>query len=113
MASRTQPHYTQNQIIERCACITLDDLLSRGASVINPMLKHLASFINSATAYNCGAHLLEWPDGSLVLVISPRAREFAQLSPDTITAAYRYAFCGYGLVYRDKGSVGHASEFNS
>ncbi|WP_039912404.1 hypothetical protein [Cellvibrio mixtus] len=109
MTSRTDPQYTPNQIIERCTCITLDDLLSRGANSRNPMFKRLASFINNATAYDCGAHLLEWPDGSLVLVISHSAREFAQLSPDTITAAYHYAVRGGGLIYRDLGGVGHVA----
>jgi hypothetical protein len=109
MTSRTLSHYTPTQIIERCACITLDDLLSRGANARNPMFKRLASFINNAIAYDCGAHLLEWPDGSLVLVISQRAPEFSQLSSDTITAAYRYALRGGGLIYRDLGGVGHVA----
>lgn len=109
MTSRTQSHYTPTQIIERCACITLDDLLSRGANARNPMFKRLASFINNATAYDCGAHLLEWPDGSLVLVISHGAREFFQLSPDTITAAYSYAVRGCGLIYRDAGGASHVA----
>jgi hypothetical protein len=109
MTSRTLPQYTHPQIIERCACITLDDLLSRGANARNPMFKRLASFINNAIAYDCGAHLLEWPDGSLVLVISHHAREFSQLSPDTITAAYGYAVRGCGLIYRDAGGVDHVA----
>lgn len=108
MTSRTNPQYTNAHIIERCACITLDDLLSRGANALNPMFKRLASFINNAIAYDCGAHLLEWPDGSLVLVISHGAREFSQLSPDTITAAYGYALRGGGLIYRDGGGAGYA-----
>ena len=101
MTSRTHPQYTPSQVIERCTCITLDDLLSRGANALNPLFKRLASFMRSAAAYDCGAHLLEWPDGSLVLVISQSAREFAQLSPEAITAAYRYAVRGCGLIYRD------------
>lgn len=109
MTSRTQAQYTPTQIIERCACITLDDLLSRGANARNPMFKRLASFINNATAYDCGAHLLEWPDGSLVLVISHSARGFSQLSPDTITAAYRYTLRGGGLIYRDLGGAAHVA----
>lgn len=109
MTSRTQSQYTPTQIIERCACITLDDLLSRGANARNPMFKRLASFINSAIAYDCGAHLLEWSDGSLVLVISQCAREFSQLSPETITAAYRYALRGGGLIYRDAGGFAHVA----
>ena len=109
MTSRTQSHYAPTQIIERCACITLDDLLSRGANALNPMFKRLAGYINTAMVYDCGAHLLEWPDGSLVLVLSQRAREFSQLPPDTITAAYRYALRGGGLVYRDLGGVGNVA----
>ncbi len=109
MTSRTQAQYTPTHIIERCACITLDDLLSRGANALNPMFKRLASFINNATAYDCGAHLLEWPDGSLVLVISQHAHEFSQLSPGTITAAYRYAVRGCGLIYRDAGGAAHVA----
>lgn len=103
MTSRTQAQYTPTQIIERCACITLDDLLSRGANARNPMFKRLAGVMNTAIVYDCGAHLLEWPDGSLVLVLSQRAREFSQLSPETITAAYRYTVRGAGLIYRDRG----------
>jgi hypothetical protein len=109
MTSRTHPQYAHTHIIERCACITLDDLLSRSANAHNPLFKRLASFMHNATAYDCGAHLLEWPDGSLVLVISHRAREFSQLSPDTITAAYRYALRGGGLIYRDLGGVGYVA----
>ncbi|MDZ4262562.1 MAG: hypothetical protein U1B30_09565 [Pseudomonadota bacterium] len=109
MTSRTQSKYTPTQIIERCACIALDDLLSRGANARNPMLKRLASFINNAIAYDCGAHLLEWPDGSLVLVISHRAREFSKLSVDTITAAYGYAVRGCGFIYRDAGGADHVA----
>jgi hypothetical protein len=109
MTSRTLSQYTHPQIIDRCACITLDDLLSRGANARNPMFKRLASFINNAIAYDCGAHLLEWPDGSLVLVLSQRAREFSQLPPDTIAAAYRYALRGGGLIYRDLGEVGYVA----
>jgi hypothetical protein len=73
------------------------------------MFKRLSSFINNATAYDCGAHLLEWPDGSLVLITSQRAHEFSQLSADTITAAYGYALRGGGLIYRDLGGVGHVA----
>ncbi len=109
MTSRTHAQYTQTHIIERCACITLDDLLSRGANARNPMFKRLASFMQSATAHDCGAHLLEWPDGSLVLVISHSAREFSQLSPETITAAYRYTVRGAGLIYRDVGGAAHVA----
>ena len=109
MTSRTQAQYTHPQIIERCACITLDDLLSRGANARNPIFKRLAGVMNTAIVYDCAAHLLEWPDGSLVLVLSQRAREFSQLPPDTITAAYRYALRGGGLIYRDTGSVSHVA----
>lgn len=109
MTSRTLSHYTTTQIIERCACITLDDLLSRFANARNPVFKRLVSLINRATAYDCGAHLLEWPDGSLVLVISHSASEFSQLSPDTITAAYRYAVCGCGLIYLDAVGAAHVA----
>ncbi|WP_049629097.1 hypothetical protein [Cellvibrio sp. pealriver] len=109
MTSRTHAQYTQTQIIERCACITLDDLLSRGANALNPMFKRLASFMQSAAAYDCGAHLLEWPDGSLVLVISHNARDFSQLSPETITAAYSYTVRGCGLIYRDVGGADNAA----
>jgi hypothetical protein len=73
------------------------------------MFKRLASFMQSATAYDCGAHLLEWPDGSLVLVISQSARDFSQLSPETITAAYRYTVRGCGLIYRDAGGASHVA----
>ncbi|MGM8226155.1 hypothetical protein ACSV5M_06205 [Cellvibrio sp. ARAG 10.3] len=100
MTSRTQSHYTPSQIIDRCARITLDDLLSRGSNVRNPMFKHLAGFMHSTTV---GAHLLEWPDGTLVLVISRRASEFSQLTAEVITAAYRWAANGHGLIYRDTG----------
>jgi|GEM_PF-1499973 len=109
MTSRTRPQYTPTQIIDRCACITLDDLLSLGANAHNPMFKRLASFINNATAYDCGAHLLEWPDASLVLVISHNARDFSQLSPDTIIAAYRYAVRGCGFIYRDAEGAAHVA----
>lgn len=109
MTSRTLSHYTTAQIIERCACITLDDLLSRGANARNPMFKRLAGVMNTAIVYDCGVHLLEWPDGSLVLVLSQRAREFSQLPPDTITAAYGYALRGGGLIYRDLGGAGHVA----
>lgn len=109
MTSRTQAQYTHPQIIERCACITLDDLLSRGANARNPMFKRLAGLINNVTAYDCGAHLLEWPDGSLVLVISHNAREFSQLSPDAVTSAYHYAVRGCGLIYRDAGGAAHVA----
>jgi hypothetical protein len=109
MTSRTHPQYTRTQVIERCACITLDDLLSRGANARNPMFKRLAGVMNTAIVYDCGTHLLEWPDGSLVLVLSQRAREFSQLPPDTITAAYRYALRGGGLIYRDAGGAGHVA----
>jgi hypothetical protein len=101
MTSRTHPQYTQNQIIERCTCITLDDLLSRDPNAFSQTFKRLASFINNALAYDCGAYLLEWPDGSLVLVISSHAREFSQLSTGTIAAAYSYALRGCGVIYRD------------
>lgn len=103
MTSRTNSQYTPSQIIERCTCITLDDLLSRGENARNPLFKRLASFINNATAYDCGAHLLEWPDGSLVLVTSQHAREFSQLSAGAIIAAYGYVQRGCGLIYRDHG----------
>lgn len=100
MTSRTYPKYPPSQIIERCACITLDELLSRGVNARDPLIKRLASRIQDATAGDCGAHLLEWPDGPWVQVISHSAREFLQLSPDTITAAYRSALAGCE-VYRD------------
>ena len=109
MTSRTNSHYIPSQSIDRCTCITLDDLLSRGENALNPMFKRLSSFINNAIVYECGAHLLEWPDGSLVLVISHSAREFSQLSPDTIIAAYRYAVRGCGLIYRDAGGAAHVA----
>lgn len=100
MTYRTHPQYTSSQIIERCARITLDDLLFRGVNARDPLIKRLASHIQDATTDDCSAYLLEWPDGSLVLVISRSAREFSQLSPDTIIAAYRSALDGCE-VYRD------------
>ncbi len=101
MTARTQAQYTRSQILERCICITIDDLLSRGANASNPKLKHLNAFIDFITANDCGAHLLEWPDGTLELVVSHRAREFSQLTQSAIVAAYRYAIFGYGLIYCD------------
>ncbi len=109
MTSRTHPQYTSTQIIERCACITLDDLLSRGANARNPLFKRLAGVLQSAATYDCGAYLLEWPDGSLVLVISQSAGEFAQLLPEAITAAYHYAARGAGLIYRDLGGAANVA----
>lgn len=109
MTSRTHPQYTPSQIIERCACITLDDLFARDPHSHNPMFKRLGSIINSITAYDCGAHILEWPDGSLVVVMSHHPREFSQLSPETIAAAYIYAVRGCGLIYRDLGGVGNVA----
>lgn len=109
MTSRTHPQYSQNQIIERCTCITLDDLLSRDPNAFRQIFKRLASFIKNATAYDCGAHLLEWPDGSLVIVISNQAREFSQLSTGTIVAAYSYALRGCGIIYRDHGGVDYVA----
>ena len=109
MTSRTYFHYPDRQAVELCSCIALDDLLARGANAQNLIFKSLSGSTHNAKAHDCGAHLLEWPDGSLVLVISQRAREFSQLSPDTIIAAYRYALSGGGLIYRDAGGVGHVA----
>lgn len=109
MTSRTHPQYTANQIIERCTCISLDEFLSRGTNASNPAFKRLSGFKNTAAVYDCGAHLLEWADGTLVFVISRHAQEFSQLSVDTIEAAYHYAICGNGLIYRDPERGKHAA----
>lgn len=102
MTSRTLSHYSDRQAVELCSCISLDDLLARGANTQNPIFKNLAGLIHSAKAHDCSAQLLEWPDGSLVLVISARARQFAELSPRTIAAAYRHTASDSGLIFRDR-----------
>lgn len=107
MTSRTQPQYPTAQIIERCSCITLDELLDRGGSRFNPMFKRLTRLISNAIAHDCGAHLLEWPDGTLVLVVSQRASEFSQLPQEVIAAAYQYSISGSGLIYRDNTRSEH------
>lgn len=107
MTSRTYSHYTDKQAMVLCACITLDDLVARGANTQNPVLKSLSQSIHNAKAHDCGAHLLEWPDGSLVLVISASARECSELSHHAITAAYRYVVSGRGLIFRAREGVNH------
>jgi hypothetical protein len=100
MTSRTLSHYSDRQAVEICSCITLDDLLARGNNAQNPLFKNLSGFIHNAKAHDCGAHLLEWPDGSLVLVISASPGEFAMLSADVVAGAYRHAVNNCGLIYR-------------
>lgn len=107
MTSRTLSHYSDRQAVELCSCITLDELLARGANSQNTTFTNLAGFIQNAKAYDCGAHLLEWPDGSLVLVISARARKLAELPPHTIAAAYRHAASDRGLIFRDREGASH------
>lgn len=107
MTFRTLSHYSDRQAVDLFSCITLDDLLARGANAQNPIFQNLAGFIRSAKAYDCGAHLLEWPDGSLVLVMSARARQFVDLPPHTIAAAYRHAASDRGLIFRDCEGASH------
>lgn len=109
MTSRSHPQYTPTQVIERCACITLDDLAARNQPALIPLVVHLRSAMRSAAAYECGAHLLEWPDGNLVLVVSQAVRDYHRLSRSTILASYRWAVGGCGLVYRDTGGVSHVA----
>jgi hypothetical protein len=107
MTSRTYSPYTDRQALELCACITLDELLARGTNAQNPIFKNLAGFIHNAKAHDCGAHLLEWLDGSLVLVISATAREYSELSRHAVAAAYRYAASGQGLIFRNCEGVNY------
>jgi hypothetical protein len=98
MASRVNPQYTPEQIIQKCSCITLDDLLNRD-NTPRSLVFQLSIYVRSAEAYECSAHLLEWPDGCLVLVIT-KIKEFEKLKSKILMAAYRNA-CEGGLVYRD------------
>lgn len=105
MTTRTHPQYTPNQVLERCACITLDDLLERGTHPHNPIFKSLASATYSAKAHDCAAFLLEWPCGVLVLVVSQKNREFSQLSAQIIQAAYQHSANNLGLIFREIGGA--------
>ena len=87
---RTYFRYPPTQIIERCACITMDDLFSRGADACDPRLKDLPNAINSAAYNKHGTHLLKWPDDTLALIVSPCALELSQLYPAKIIRAYHY-----------------------
>lgn len=97
MVSRTSAQYTPNEVIQKCSHITLDDLLLRD----NPpkdLIPRISLCMQRADAYECGTHLLEWPDGCLVLVIT-KAKEFSKLRSEIVVDAYRKAFEGE-LFYR-------------
>lgn len=93
--------YTPTQIIERCACITMDDLFFRGADACDPKLKDLPSAIHIAAYNKHGAHLLEWSDSTIALIVSPCALELSQLYPATIIRAYHYVLDFDKRIYFD------------
>ncbi len=105
MTSRTLSHYTPTQIIERCACITLDDLLNRGAAITECRIETLSNALKTATAHECAVHLMEWPDGVLACIVSAGVKSFLDVSPAAKIAAYRKAVACGDVVYRDFGGV--------
>lgn len=98
---RTYFRYPPTQIIERCDCITMDDLYSCGADACDPRLKDLPSAINIAAYNKHGAHLLKWPDDTLALIVSPCVLELSQLSPAKIIRAYHYVLDFDTRIYFD------------
>ena len=100
MTARTFAQYPDYKILEHCRCITLDDLLSRGAAITENRIKTLASAIKTAFAHGCAAHLVEWPDGVLACIVSGQVKSFFDVSPAAKIAAYRKAVGSGDVIYR-------------
>lgn len=92
MTQRTYAQYTDQQVIQLCTDVTLDDLLSRGLNSADQTIKPLLTVVKTAEAHECVPHLLEWPDGRLACVIRPVGH---LLTPNEKLTAYRRVSGGY------------------
>lgn len=105
MTARTFAQYPDYKILEHCRCITLDDLLSRSAVKKENRVKALTNALKTATAHDCAAHLVEWPDGVLACIVSRGVKSFFDVSPAAKIGAYRNAVAYGDVVYREMGEV--------
>lgn len=91
---RALPCYTPKQAAERCKSITLDEISGR-ATPHNPALVAIISqfkkLIAQTEANGQSAHLIEWDDGTLVLIISMGVKNPSELTCYTLAAAYSHS----------------------
>lgn len=105
---RALPCYTPKQAAVRCKSITLDEISGR-ATPHNPALVAILSqfkkLIAQTEANGQSAHLIEWDDGLLVLIISPYAKNPSELTCYTLSAAYCHAAKTGDVFYIDQGGA--------
>lgn len=101
---RALPCYTPKQAGERCKSITIQELSARikphDQSAIN-LLAQFKKLIAQTEAKAQCAHLIEWDDGLMVLIVSPRARNPGELTCYTLAAAYSHAVKSGEFFYYD------------
>lgn len=99
MASRAYSQYSSVQILQRCSCITLDDLLARVYDRNSFPVKTIVGAIEIAEANNGTGLLLEWPDGALACVIYRGKQHFAQVTDLIKIQAYKGASYNGGVIF--------------
>jgi hypothetical protein len=99
MTSRTYPQYSPAQILQRCSCITLDDLLARVYDRNSFPVKTIVGAIEIAEANNGTGLLLEWPDGALACLIYRGKRCFAEITDLIKIEAYKGASYNGGVIF--------------
>jgi hypothetical protein len=101
MTARTFAQYPDHKILEHCRCITLDDLLIRGAAITDSRIKTLSNALKTASAHECTAHLMEWPDGVLACIVSSGTKSLLDVTPAAKITAYRKAVACGDVVFRN------------
>lgn len=99
MASRTYLQYSPVQVLQRCSCITLDDLLARVYDRNSSPIKTIMGAIEIAEANNGTGLLLEWPDGALACLIYRGKRCFAEVTDSIKIEAYKGASYTGGVIF--------------
>lgn len=99
MALRTYSQYSPTQILQRCSCITLDNLLARVYDKNSFPVRAVEGAIKVAEANNGTAILLEWPDGALACLIYRGKVHFAHVTDSIKIEAYRSASIAGGVIF--------------
>lgn len=91
---RAFAQYTPTQAAVRCREITLAEFSERVLTHQHASPSAITRFKNLiAQTEACGqsAHLVEWDDGLIVLILSPYPKNSGELTCYTLSAAYCYA----------------------
>jgi hypothetical protein len=108
---RAFPSYTPEQAAVHCRKISLAEFNERVKTHDRSASRSLARFkrlIAQSEAFGQSAHLIEWDDGIMVLILTPAAKTADDLTCFTLSAAYCYAVSSGDFFFIDKDETADA-----